>query len=1196
MRIEFAGQVALQSDAGVVPAERLRRPAWVALAYLAAERHRPICRDELAEVLWGDAAPSSWDTIVRGLVSKLRGVLDEAGAGRDALTTAFGCYQLRLPAEAVIDVDEAAGDVAAAEAALAAGDPVRARATASRAAEVASRRFLPGAEGAWVERRQAELADLRLRALEALAQACSACDDHVTAVRAADEVVALAPLRESGHLRLLAAHAAAGNRAEALRAYERCRRIVVEELGVSPSPAVEAAYIELLEDDRPVARRKAPRPLPAALTRQGPALVGRRDALEQLAGAWKRAVTGVRQVVFVGGEPGIGKTRLVAELSHLAHTDGGQVLYGRCHEDLAAPYEPLADVVRQAVTLVSGEDLAASLRDEAGELARLAPELALQLARTPPPASPDAAVARVRLAEAVDALLVTVAAAGPVTVVLDDLHWAREPALGVLRRLVRSPTGASVLVVGTYRHTELQPPDPLSTLLADTRRDPGVGRLLLDGIGPDDVLTLVEASVGSALGEPGSRLAGALHAHTRGNPFFVGEVLRHLVRNGHVPEAEELVSAVPEGVRETITRRLLRLSPETNQLLAGAAVVGAEFDVALLEAMGTSRDDVLDAVEEGLAAGLLEETGFAGRYGFAHALVRNTIYDQLGSVRRTRLHRRVGHALEHLHGRHGRHVAQLAQHFCKGAPAGDAVAAADYALAAARAAVEQLAFEEAIAHLRAGLAALDSGKPDQERRWKLLIGLAMIQGRVLDVEDRRRTCESAADLARRHGSPERLAVVAMVRADCNPFTWRDPGAVELCDEALAAIGDSSASLRARLLCSRLYVTRDRPRAHRHEAITTALDLARQSGDANALRRALGYWCIHLKVSARRNGYLLMAEAVDELLSLPAPVSDDPLSWGLVPAFGPERVRGFRADARLGLGDRAGLDADLDKLERAVLRSDSIMAAEAASYRSLLALSDGRFEEAEDLCRRAQAAMLRAMGQESADLTRLHHLFRLRREQGRLAEFEPEMASAVDRYPHCRSLRPMLALARAELGDLAGAQEALARLAPDARRPTDAVAPVWPPVWLLFVSELAAELDDAGVAAGAYEHLLPHADVFTFPAWSISHLGATDHYLGMLATVLGRWDEAEAHFQTALRLQEAMGARALVARTQFWQARMAVRQGDERRAGTVLDEVGSDAAALGMTGLGRQVGALTSTGRLQAPRTVRGKGALGWIGS
>ena len=250
LRVTLAGRVGIEVDGGEVAAAGLGRPGRLALAYLTCERHRAVPRDELAEVLWGEELPQSWEQMLRGVAFKLRGLLGAVGLDpTQALSTASGAFRLRLPPDGVVDVEEAASALESAEAFLVAGYPGAARAQASAALAVAARQFAPTTAGAWVERRQAELAELHLQALEALARAAVAEGDWAGAIAAAEEAVARQPFRESAYLVLMDAHAGAGNRGEALRAYSRCREILVESLGVDPSPPTEAAYLRLLGDD-----------------------------------------------------------------------------------------------------------------------------------------------------------------------------------------------------------------------------------------------------------------------------------------------------------------------------------------------------------------------------------------------------------------------------------------------------------------------------------------------------------------------------------------------------------------------------------------------------------------------------------------------------------------------------------------------------------------------------------------------------------------------------------------------------------------------------------------------------------------------------------------------------------------------------------------------------------------------------------
>jgi len=248
LRVSLAGGVVVETDGVVIGEDRFPgRQGRLLFAYLVLEQARPVPRDELAEALWGQVPPATWDKALTVLASKLRALLTEFGSGAIALTGAFGCYRLDLPEGTWIDVFAAAKAAQEAEAALAADDLETAKAVAMRASSLARRPFLPGEEGSWVEEKRRELADVRSRALRCLADASLGLGNASAAAKWAEEAIALEPFRETGYRRLMEAHAAAGNRAEALRVYERCRRLLADELGAFPSPETESIYRGLLE-------------------------------------------------------------------------------------------------------------------------------------------------------------------------------------------------------------------------------------------------------------------------------------------------------------------------------------------------------------------------------------------------------------------------------------------------------------------------------------------------------------------------------------------------------------------------------------------------------------------------------------------------------------------------------------------------------------------------------------------------------------------------------------------------------------------------------------------------------------------------------------------------------------------------------------------------------------------------------------
>jgi YVTN family beta-propeller protein len=252
LRLFLTGRVAVEANSRVVDEARFPgRQGRLLFAYLVAAQSRPVPRDELADAIWGESPPATWEKALAVIVSKLRALLAEDGV---VLTSAFGCYRLDLPEGAWVDLFAAATGAQDAEEALAAGELDQARAAAESAESLASRPFLPGEDGAWVERQRRDLADIRERALSVLTDACLHSGAAREAAKLAEELIALAPFREAGYRRLMEAHVAAGNRAEALRVYERCRQLLAEELGTYPSPETDSIYRALLEAPQTTAR------------------------------------------------------------------------------------------------------------------------------------------------------------------------------------------------------------------------------------------------------------------------------------------------------------------------------------------------------------------------------------------------------------------------------------------------------------------------------------------------------------------------------------------------------------------------------------------------------------------------------------------------------------------------------------------------------------------------------------------------------------------------------------------------------------------------------------------------------------------------------------------------------------------------------------------------------------------------------
>jgi class 3 adenylate cyclase/tetratricopeptide (TPR) repeat protein len=380
---------------------------------------------------------------------------------------------------------------------------------------------------------------------------------------------------------------------------------------------------------------------PPTLGRRPSRFVGRGDAVAALDRAFRSLDR--QYLVTISGEPGIGKTALVGHWAQEAHRAGATVLVGSAPPEGVAPYQPFIEAIRPLLRLD------ASLKPRGGgaaNLARLMPELAGS--SIGPPLLDDPNTERYMINEAfVEVLTGAADRHAPLILILDDLHWADEASIVLLGHLLRHSRGVPVLVVGTYRDTDLDRRHPLADLLRDQRRARRAERLDLAGLDPDEVAALVASVAGGAAPDP---TLDVIVSETEGNPFFVEEIVEHLVAEAMVVDGTwdfdpRSAMTIPEGIRDTIGRRLDRLSDGAQALLAAASVIGTSFDVdVLVEVVGRAPAAVEDALEEVLSAGFLIE-GRSREISFSHALIRQTIRDEISHLRRSRLHRAAGEAL-----------------------------------------------------------------------------------------------------------------------------------------------------------------------------------------------------------------------------------------------------------------------------------------------------------------------------------------------------------------------------------------------------------------------------------------------------------------------------------------------------------------------------------------------------------------------
>lgn len=739
-RARLCGQLALEVDGRDLAPGLPGGQAGALLAYLLSRPGHCASRDELIAITWPQAPPQDPPAALRPLLSRLRRALAPA--------TIEGRQQLRLalPEPIWIDAEVAASAVEAARDAARRGAWASAGEQAAAARELLGPGFLPGQEGEWAEARRRELEELELEALELLARAGLALGgaELAGAERAGRELIARSPYRETGHRFLMEALAGAGNAAEALRVYDELRLLLREELGASPAPELQALHQRLLagadgdSTAAPVPVRAAAEPaprvaLPSVLAPRGSsAFVGRERELAALREAWLQARGGSRRLALVAGEPGIGKTRLLSELARGAQAEGA-VLYAACQEEALVSYQPFVEALRQAGAALP----------EAAE----------------PAGDPE--TRRFLLFEAVAALLADLAARQPLLLVLDDLHWADRATLHLLRHLVRAPQQVALLIVGAYREAEVDGEHPLTGLLADLRRERLFERLSLDGLDADGVSELIALHAGH---EASTGLVGTVHAHTEGNPFFVEEVMRHLIETGVLFERGGRWSSaltpdeigVPEGVREVLGDRLGRLSEECRAVLAAAAVLGRGFRFETLAAMKPAEEEALiTALEEAVAAQLVIETDGSGAHEFTHALVRETLYARLGAPRRQRLHAAAAAAIETVEGEAP--VAALALHQRLAGPAGDPEKAIAYSVRAGAEARRVAAWDEAAEHWSGALEAMARRGGGERERAELHVALGDLMGLAGNLSHQIANFESALALYEELGDEQRTA-------------------------------------------------------------------------------------------------------------------------------------------------------------------------------------------------------------------------------------------------------------------------------------------------------------------------------------------------------------------------------------------------------------------------------------------------------
>ena len=804
--------------------------------------------------------------------------------------------------------------------------------------------------------------------------------------------------------------------------------------------------------------------------------VGRERQLAELASALDAAELGEHVLALVAGESGIGKTRLVGEATSRA---SARVLRSACWADDDAP---AFWRWRQLLRPLGGPDLWA---DRSGA---------------------ELGDARFRLFDSVAEELATKSLAQPLILVIDDLHWADEASIRLLRFLTQDVRDRRLAILGTYRDTDLTPDHPLAQGLDQLVRE-GL-HLTLGGLSRTQVAELVGALSGGE--EPAPDLVAQVHRRSGGNPLFVRELVRLLgAQDPATTAGAEASGRLPAEVRSAVAGRLTALSEDVQQILRAAAVIGADVEPAVLGPVTGRSDEQLHRDLQTARNARLVVEGTDGVITFAHTLVREVLYSDANPVDRTRLHRQVAEVLQDRYG--DSRVLEVAHHTLNGLADSDGERAADLAVRAAAASLAMLAYEDA-AGWYARAVELLRRRPDDTRVGDLLIRCGEARVAAGDLSGARAAFADAAGVARHHGDAELLATAALgFGAGRGGFEVpiQVPVHVQLLEEALAALGSAPSALRA-LVLARLSIAlsfldaEERRRALSDEAV----EVARRVGEKSALGHALAAHCDSI---AGPDWSEVRLDESTEIVRIGQSTGDPHLEL---------LGRRLRLVALLEVGDVGAADEEIRRFAHVAepLRQPLYLWY-VPLWRGMRSLMRGEIANAARECAQAEAIGL-AHSDNALVLTFTQWWVRQRYE-GRSAEAGAAMAELLGgTSPGPPITAGPRAVAALQIGDRGKARVLLEqwRAAGLADRPRDSE-------WLPETAQLAeaAVLTGFGdLAAQLYEQLRPYAHRCCVEGIAAACTGSVAWYLAMLARFLGHHHDAESYDAQARETHRRIG--------------------------------------------------------------------------
>lgn len=905
-----------------------------------------------------------------------------------------------------------------------------------------------------------------------------------------------------------------------------------------------------------------------AVRRGVPAFIGRERELELCDAMLAEARIGRGQLLLLAGEPGIGKTRLASECAARAEASGMRVLWGRAWEGDGAPaFWPWMQIVRAYLGDADHDTLSADLGRAGAEIARAMPEVegllpedCRRLAGASLGLLPEQD--RFRFFDGLTQFLKAASRRRPMLLVLDDLQWADTPSLLLWQFLAQDLADSRLVVIGTYRESELTPDHPLFLVLGAVRRGSACRLLPVTGLRSDEIERYV-ATLSDR--HPSTELVATLAERTEGNPLYLRELVHLLLAEGTIEDVRRWKQAIPSGIRQVIGRRRVRLSARCDRLLILASALGQEFSIEILNAVAVTEDvtadlrETLTTLQEAVAVGLVQENG-GDSYTFSHAMIREALYAELAAASVRSLHRRIGEALEESDA--VAQLSELAHHF---GIAGVKDKACSYFRQAGDHALSALAYEDAALMYQRALDLLSDDSHAYGRvRCELLLVLEESLMRAGDMDSARSCCFEAAALARSIDDCGLFARAALGSGWPFDAGVVDDARIALLRDALEGLDAADSPLRARLtarLAVALYFAPDSYEV-RADLSAEAVAMARRLADPVTLAFTLNTRLYALWVVDDIAERLLLAS---ELLGLAETRGDSEMAlqsrhW---------LVMDLMASGQIELARRhIAVHAAL-----AVQQRQPLYLWSAAKWRAAIATIEGRFADAEK-----ESLVAHEIGKSveprNADASFLTQQFALLLERGDVGHFADAatgwgLGEGFDAAFACGRAALFWAADRADA--FAGEIAAIEAIGLE-NFPRDVS-------WLSALGLLAEPVSavaDARLRQTAYDLLSPFRGRVVVVGMLDTCFGSISRHLGLLATGLDLYSEADAHFAEAMAMHRKMGARPLIARTQRDWAAMLLRraaEGDLERALPLLDAALTTARALGMDGFERKTAQL-----------------------